>query len=230
MIRALLPVLCVLAVYFVSDAVNSENAQKKKVQVKEQSETSSPSVPTDPRNVEPLKVGAQLPDVEVRDLNGKSTSLNQLISEKPSLLVFYRGGWCPYCNTHLSDLQKIEKRVLAKGYQVIALSPDRPEELKKSSDKIKMKYKLYSDSEMKAAKALGIAFKLTEEEFNRLKGYKIDVEKASGESHRMLPVPSVFVLDTKGQIQYQYSNPDYKVRLQGGEVLATLDRLNKTKK
>lgn len=223
--RALLSLIAVLAVYFVSDAVNSENSQRAKATTGAQ-----PTVTSDPRKTEPLKEGQSIPDVEVQSLQGKSVKLKELVSNKPTVLVFYRGGWCPYCNTHLSDLQKIEKRVLAKGYQIVALSPDTPSELKKTSGKVKMKYQLMSDSEMNAAQAFGVAFKLTDEEYKRLQGYEIDVEKASGQKHRLLPVPSLFVIDTKGNIQYQYSNPDYKVRLQGGEVLAALDRLNKTKK
>ncbi len=50
--------------------------------------------------------------------------------------------------------------------------------------------------------------------------YHIDIEDASGEKHRWLPVPSVFLLDTDGKVLFHYVNPDYKVRIDGDVLLA----------
>ena len=51
-------------------------------------------------------------------------------------------------------------------------------------------------------------------------GFGIDLEKASGENHGQLPVPSVFVLDQDGVIQFHYVNPDYRVRIDPDVILA----------
>ena len=53
-----------------------------------------------------------------------------------------------------------------------------------------------------------------------LKKYNIDVEQASGQKHHMLPVPAVFLVATNGLIQFEYVNPDYKVRLEPELLLA----------
>ena len=39
------------------------------------------------------------------------------------------------------------------------------------------------------------------------------MERASGEAHHALPVPSVFVVDAGGVIQFAYVNPDYRTRV-----------------
>lgn len=77
-----------------------------------------------------------------------------------------------------------------------------------------------SDSRLEAAMAMGVAYHASDETVKGLKGYGIDIEDASGETHHLLPVPSVFILDTSGKIRFQYVNPDYKVRIDGETLLA----------
>ena len=48
----------------------------------------------------------------------------------------------------------------------------------------------------------------------------MDIEEASGEKHHILPVPTIYLIDTSGVIQFQYSNPNYKVRLHPDVLLA----------
>lgn len=168
----------------------------------------------------PLKAGVKAPNPGLHNLEGKKTDLATIVGEKPTVLIFYRGGWCPYCNRHLAELGKIEGDLMEMGYQMVAVSPDTPAELKKSTEKGELKYKLYSDSTADAAKQFGIAFKVEESLVTKYKNdYKIDLEAASGQKHHILPVPSVFIIK-KGMIVYSYSNPDYRVRLKGDEVLA----------
>ncbi|MBX3113860.1 MAG: AhpC/TSA family protein [Fimbriimonadaceae bacterium] len=168
----------------------------------------------------PLKAGVKAPNPGLHNLEGKKTDLATIAGEKPTVLIFYRGGWCPYCNRHLAELGKIENDLVEMGYQMVAVSPDTPAELNKSVEKGELKYKLFSDSMADAAKQFGIAFKVEESLVTKYKNdYKIDLEAASGQKHHILPVPSVFIIK-KGMIIYSYSNPDYRVRLKGDEVLA----------
>ena len=102
----------------------------------------------------------------------------------------------------------------------MALTPDRPEELPKTVEKNELGYRLLSDATMAASRAFGIAFTLDEKTREQYKGYGIDLEKASGESHWQLPVPSVFVLDAEGVVQFHYVNPDYRVRIEPSVILA----------
>ena len=170
--------------------------------------------------VHPLLLGSKAPDVALKSLDGKDTTLWNQMASKPAILVFYRGGWCPYCNTQLSDLRLIAKEVEALGYQIIAISPDRPEELAKTLTRDKLDYTLISDSKADALKAFGIAFHVDAETIKKYQGYGIDLEKSSGESHHVLPVPSVFIVDSDHVLQFSYTHPDYRVRVPGSVILA----------
>ncbi|WP_353718290.1 peroxiredoxin family protein [Dyadobacter sp. 676] len=167
-------------------------------------------VPLMPEDVSPLLAGEQIPVLRLVKSSGESFDLNKSVSEKPTILVFYRGGWCPYCSKQLSGLQQIEKDLVQMGYQIIAISTDSPENLSKTMDKEKLSYTLLSDADLNAAKRFGIAFKSP-------KSYDKFLPQASGGKNvdKLLPVPSVFILNKKGNILFEYINPNITQRLSG---------------
>jgi peroxiredoxin len=178
------------------------------------------SAPEDAAHVRPLLMGADVPDVELTTMDGKSVALRSLVEQKPAVLVFYRGGWCPYCTTHLADMAKIESKLSEMGYQILAVSPDKPQKLKETKGDSDFEYDLYSDADMEAAKAFGIAFKVDDATIEKYEEYGIDLTEASGEDHHMLPVPAVFLVSQEGVVEFKYVNPDYRTRLNGDVLLA----------
>jgi peroxiredoxin len=170
-------------------------------------------------NSTPLKAGDSVPNVTSRTEDDKEVSLRKLVSEKPTALIFYRGGWCPFCNRHLQSLAGIEDDLNKAGAQLVAISMDQPSKLKATPDREKLHYRLLSDSDAAAAKAFGIAFKVDDATVEKYKGYGINLEAASGRDHHILPHPAVFVADTSGKIRFAHVNPDYKVRLEPAKIL-----------
>ena len=106
------------------------------------------------------------------------------------------------------------------GYQLIAASPDRAQKLKESIGKHQLNFKLVSDSKMTGAQAFGVAYKVNDKRLVQLKSRGHDLEEASGEKHHLLPVPAVFIIGTDGVIDFQYINPDHRVRLDADILLA----------
>ncbi|MEZ5015744.1 MAG: peroxiredoxin-like family protein [Flavipsychrobacter sp.] len=169
----------------------------------------------------PLLIGAEIPAITLNDIKGNAVNIQELVKEQPAILVFYRGGWCPYCNRHLSALGELEEEILATGYRIIAISPDTHEELNKTADKNELKYTLLSDGDGSLTKAMGIAFQASERQLERLATY------SDGKNKGYLPVPSIFITDREGKISFEYINPDYKKRLSGALLLSVLQSLNK---
>jgi len=121
----------------------------------------------------------------------------------------------------LGQLQKIEGQLIELGYQIVAVSPDKPEKLAATKDKQATTYTLVSDSDAAGIKGFGIAYRMDDQTFDTYKNkYKIDLEEYSGAKHHLLPAPAVFIIGGKGQILFQYVNPDYKVRLHPEILLA----------
>ncbi len=184
-----------------------------------QAATASPAVPTDPTQVKPVQPGAPAPAFDARTVSGEPFHFDPAKLQKPALLIFYRGGWCPYCNAHLSALRTAEAELESLGYDVLFLSADRPERLQPSLKEKDLNYTLLSDARMNAARAYGIAFRVDDATVQQYKKFNIDLEATSGETHHELPVPAVFIVDRNGVVRYSHWNPDYKVRLSGDELI-----------
>ena len=170
--------------------------------------------------VRPALIGTQIPAADVRDVDGKPFDMKAALAKAPTVLVFYRGGWCPYCNAQLAGLAKSAAQLKEMGYQIIGVSPDSPAELKKTIGKNQLDYTLVSDSKAQLIDAMGLGFVVDDETVEKYREYGIDLEKSSGETHHVLPVPAVYLADKSGMIQFSYVNPNYKVRLESSVLLA----------
>jgi len=170
-------------------------------------------------------VGDTAPDAPLRALDGGATSLTAVRDGKPALLLFYRGGWCPYCNAHLAEVATLEGALQEKGIRIFGISPDKPEELAKTVGKNKLGYTLLSDSSMAVSRAFGLAFTVDEATLATYKTYGIDLGKASGETHMQLPVTAAFLVDAHGKIIWAHQDADYRKRVSAQEILAAASRL-----
>jgi peroxiredoxin len=167
----------------------------------------------------PLKVGDSIPDVTLRTEADKAVTLRSLTAKQPTVLIFYRGGWCPYCSRQLKDLAGIENDLKKAGAQLLAISMDQPSKLRETRGREKLGYQLLSDSDAIAIKAFGLAFKVDDATVEKYKGYKIDLDAASGRNHHLLPHPAVYVVNTNGVICFAHVDSDYKVRLEPAKIL-----------
>jgi len=167
-----------------------------------------------------LPEGERIPDVTLRDGEGREVALREVIRGKPALLVFFRGGWCPFCTTHLAEVGKIAGKLSDAGVPILAISPDRPQLIAARTAESDLPYTLFSDSRMDAAKGFRIAFQVDADLVRTYREkHRIDLEGASGEDHHLLPHPAVFVIDAAGIIRFAHVNPDYRARLSGEEIL-----------
>ena len=82
------------------------------------------AIPLVAEDISPILIGETLPNANFQNVEGETVQLKAILEEKPTILIFYRGGWCPYCNVQLSGLVEIEEDIIELGYQILAISPD----------------------------------------------------------------------------------------------------------
>jgi len=180
-------------------------------------------IPDSPQQVQPLSVGTRAPIFAARTTDGALRTFLPDSYKKPTVVLFYRGGWCPYCNSQLSDLHLVEPKLRKSGFEIVFLSTDRPELLYTSLKATDIHYTLLSDSHLEAAKAFQVAYHVDDATLAKMREYGVDLESTTGTKQHELPVPSVFIIDTSGIIRFVYSNPDYTIRL-GADALWTAAR------
>jgi len=176
--------------------------------------------------VQPLLPGMEAPVFTVKDVEGKDFRFAAGKLDKPLVLTFFRGGWCPYCNLHLAELRLAENQLVDMGFDIWFISIDKPELLLESLDEPDIGYTIYSDSSLQATRAFGLAFRVDDELNERYLSFDIDLEKASGETHHVLPAPATYIIGADGIINFAYINPDYKVRLHPDVLLAAAKAYN----
>ena len=181
--------------------------------------------------INPLQSGDAAPRFIVRDVDGQPFDFDPQELERPAVLLAFRGGWCPFCNTYLSDMRQVIPKIRELGIDVLFLSGDSPSQLFESlsmetqEDIAGLNYTLLSDGDAQASTSLGIAFRASEMTINRRLEKGQDIEDSSMMNHGVLPVPAVFAVDRHGVIQFAFTNADYKIRLPADDLLAAAEAI-----
>lgn len=178
----------------------------------------------DANSVTPLLNGQIAPKTTLKLADGSPVSLQALTMQKPTIVLFYRGGWCPYCNEQLAQLKDIEKDVVDLGFQILAISPETPQRLQEQKLETEFLVTLLSDAKLDTIREFGVAFYLDSATEKKYKNYGINLTKDDS-GRGVLPAPSVFMLNKKGQVLFSYVNPDYTVRPSADLVLAVAKTL-----
>ncbi|MBK8142911.1 MAG: AhpC/TSA family protein [Chitinophagaceae bacterium] len=171
---------------------------------------------------EGLFISSKAPDFKAKDQFGNEIRLKDLLKKGKVVLVFYRGQWCPYCNKELSRLQDSLQFIRDKGAEVVAVSPEKPENVALTVEKTKAEYSILYDEGLKIMKAYDVEFEMEENTVTRYRNAGLDIEKNNGANGRYLPVPAVFIIDKESTVTYRFFEPDYKKRPSVKELLNNL--------
>ncbi|MBL4823436.1 MAG: AhpC/TSA family protein [Colwellia sp.] len=168
--------------------------------------------------ISPLMNGQKIPSaIKVTTVKGNKLSLGQVLNNKKTILFFYRGGWCPFCNTQMGQLKRIEKKLAKLGFQLIGISTDNVQDLQKSISKHQLNYQLLADFNSVTSQAFGLAYfasqKTTDRYIAAMELKNLLQKNKAGNKRLVLPVPAIYVIDSTGLVQFNYVNPNYKVRL-----------------
>src|SRR5882724_2849531 len=106
------------------------------------------------------KAGDAAPEFTLLDPDGKPVASRDLLAKGPLVVSFYRGVWCPYCNLELQALQSSLADIIARGANLIAISPQTMANSRKSQRDNKLDFPILSDVKSEVADAFGIRFAL----------------------------------------------------------------------
>lgn len=170
-----------------------------------------------------LKMGDTAPSFSLTNALNKTVSLTSLLKKGKVVLVFFRGGWCPYCNLQLNQLQQALDQITEAGATLVAVSPQSPDASLSLTEKSNLKFEVLSDVGNGVAKMYTTVFRHATDATAVLNGLGIDFSHFYGDDSDELPVPAAFVIDQNGKILFAKSaGGDFRDRVEPSEILKAL--------
>jgi len=166
-----------------------------------------------------------LPNGNLLNLEGKAQRIEDII-DTPTVISFYRGSWCPYCNLELKALQDILPQIKEKGARLIAISPEKPDSSLSFKEKLELDFDVFTDTNNNYARELGLVFKLEDHIDTIYKEFGFDLEKFNDITTQELPFPATIIVDKTGKITYSFISENYTLRTEPSEILSELDKIN----
>ncbi|MEW6535079.1 MAG: peroxiredoxin-like family protein [Candidatus Auribacterota bacterium] len=167
-----------------------------------------------------LQIYDTVPDFELQSITGKTVSTELLRQSGYLVIVFYRGGWCPYCNIHLQALNTAYPRIKDLNASMIAISPQISVN---PTEHGALQYEVLIDRDNKIAKKFGIVFQLNDDVIKIYKDLGIYLKEYNGNNDNELPVPATYIVAPDGVIEYAYINPDYRERPDPEKIIEFLE-------
>ena len=129
-------------------------------------------------------------------MHGAATTLYATAGDGTSVLVFYRGAWCPYCNIVLSAYQEhLLPQLTGRGIRLVAISPQQPDGSLTMQQKSGFAFTVVSDPGNVIAGRLGILTQPSEEARAAQLQLGLDLAGVNADGTVTLPMPAVVILD-----------------------------------
>jgi peroxiredoxin len=173
-----------------------------------------------------IGVGDQLENFTLDDASGQATSLEEILEKGPAVIVFYRGGWCPYCNLALRTYQRdLMPQLDQFGAQLVAISPQTPDQSLSTKEKAQLEFTVLSDPGSRIAERTGIAFQQSEEVLAAQRQLGLELVDVNAEGATRLPRPTVLIVDPTRAARFVDVQPDYTSRTEVKDILSALSDL-----
>jgi peroxiredoxin len=171
--------------------------------------------------------GDMLGDFDLLDVHGAPTTLAAALGGRTTVVVLYRGAWCPYCNLALRAYQEDLVPTLAdKGVALIAISPEKSDGSLATKEKNELTFTVLSDPGNKIAKRLGVMTVAPDDAQAAQRALGVDLAEANADGTHGVPMPTVVIVDEVGAIRWIDVHPNYTTRTEVGDILAALDTVS----
>lgn len=170
------------------------------------------------------RTGDRAPDFVLPNATGVAVRLSRMLEDGRVVLVFYRGAWCPYCNLELRAYQLRLPEIVDLGAQLVAITPEAPDEAQGSREKLGLEFEVLSDRGRVVAAEYGLSFPVEPRATVVLSRMGIHLEPGPNGRSAELPIPTTYVIDRDRTILLGEPDPDYRTRLEPDDVMDCLRR------
>lgn len=156
-----------------------------------------------------IGVGDDAPNFRLPDASGRFFSLHDVQEGWFLVLVFYRGHWCDACLKQLAELKEHFQEFVKHKTALAAVSVDAPSESASFQERWGFPFPLLSDRRLKLIDAFGL-------------------RHPKGHEGKDISRPAVVVLSPSKKVVYKYVGKSPVDRPAVGDLLYTLEKLQKS--
>jgi peroxiredoxin len=164
--------------------------------------------------------GEVMPPFMLPDETGRLVSLQSLISLGPTVAMFYRGHWCPYCRLNVHAVIRAQNRLKALGAQIVAIMPETQKYAAQFKSESGAPFPVLTDLDNGYALSLNLAIWLGAE-IQQLLSY-LDLSDFHGNDGWVLPIPATFVVGRDGRVKARFVDPDFRKRMEIDDLIAAV--------
>ncbi|MFT6529802.1 MAG: peroxiredoxin [Psychrosphaera sp.] len=174
-----------------------------------------------------IALSEQAPNFELPNQQGISISLATLLAKGAAVVTFYRGSWCPYCNIQLRALQAGLPEIHQLGAELVAISPQVPDDSLSKDEISQMSFQVLSDQNANVAAEFGVAWQVPDVLLEHMRvDRSLDLAEINNGNGSILPIPATFVIDQSGKVVWRYVDVDYRTRSEPEDIITALQQLN----
>jgi len=172
-----------------------------------------------------VQVGENVPDFELPNAAGKLISLTEMLDRGPAVIVFYRGGWCPFCTLHLKALQEARHDIEGRGAKLVAISLEKPDAERSAARTLAPDFELLHDSEGRVSRLFGLLYDVVPPHEQALRHHGVELKRAHDSDKVQLPLAATYVVGQDGVVTYGFVDVYPEKRAEPSDIIAALDRL-----
>ncbi len=156
------------------------------------------------------EVGDRLPDFPLATLTGEPTS-SAVLRDRPRVILFYRGTWCPFCMTQVRELAARYRELDRRGVGVALISPQRSDDSAELATRFDVPMDFFVDADGAAARALDL-----------VQAGGVPMIYGAGTDGDTV-VPTVLITDARGTVIWRAVADNHRVRPDPEVFLEVLD-------
>lgn len=172
-----------------------------------------------------LAIGSTVADFSISTHDNKTVTLKDIQSMGDTLVVFYRGGWCPYCNVQIRQLTQAWPEFQQRRITPILISVDKTDAAALAQRTYEIPFPVLSDTDLIAHNAFEVVLDVDDATFERYKKYGIDLELWSGKNHHKIAVTAAYIVDKNAVVKWAHTSLDYKTRPSVEQLLDIIDTI-----
>ena len=112
-------------------------------------------MPVGPTIPSGLRIGEKLPDFSAIHEDGSTVHSAELRGQ-PTVILFVRGNWCPFCTRQVEEITTHYKDLSKLGAKLIFITPKPLDTTRRVAEFFNVKFEFWLDESLTIAKSLGL--------------------------------------------------------------------------